>query len=98
MVDERTDNPDDRDGRELSSDELELVSGGASVGREQKTYVVQAGDTLSEIAEKYGTTTKKLSILNSDILISGVAERGIKVNDPSEYANYIFPGQVLRLS
>ena len=35
-----------------------------AVKKKQKTYTVKKGDTLSEIAEKFGTTVKKLATLN----------------------------------
>lgn len=35
-----------------------------AVKKKQKTYTVKKGDTLSEIAEKFGTSTKKLAALN----------------------------------
>ena len=82
---------------ELNLNDLEHVSGGASAEGARRTYIVQPGDTLSEIAAKYGTTTKKLSLLNADILIASAEERGIKISDPSEYADHIYAGQILRL-
>ena len=82
---------------DLNLNDLENVSGGASAGSDPRTYIVQEGDTLSEIALKYGTTTKKLALLNANTLIVGATERGVKPNDTTEYADYIFPGQVLRL-
>lgn len=39
-------------------------SGGQSVSKDTSTYVIQAGDTLSGIAQMYGTTTEKLQSLN----------------------------------
>lgn len=46
------------------------------------TYTVQPGDSLSSIAERYGTTWQAIFELNKD-----------KVSDP----DVIFPGQILRI-
>lgn len=40
-------------------------SGGQSVSKDTSTYVIQAGDTLSGIAQMFSTTTEKLQSLNS---------------------------------
>ena len=40
------------------------VKSGASDNQHSSTYVVQSGDTLSEIASKFGTTTQYLSRIN----------------------------------
>ena len=50
----------------------------------QETYTVQEGDTLSEIAEKYGISWKTLYDLNKNII----------GNNP----NIIKPGQILKLN
>ncbi len=39
-------------------------SGGTSSGKVEQTYTVKLGDTLSKIAEKYGTTHQKLASYN----------------------------------
>ena len=48
---------------ELKENEVLEVSGGA--GEQAFVYEVKSGDCLSVIAEKYGTTVKKLCELNS---------------------------------
>lgn len=43
-------------------------SGGKGGGAENpKTYVIEDGDTLSGVAEKFGVSTKRLERLNPDI-------------------------------
>ena len=49
---------------ELNENELVNVSGGA--GEQAFVYVIKSGDCLSVIAEKYGTTVKKLCELPGD--------------------------------
>lgn len=48
---------------ELNENELVNVSGGA--GEQAFVYVIKSGDCLSVLAEKYGTTVKKLCELNN---------------------------------
>lgn len=59
--------------------ELEDVSGGAAGGA-QYHYVV-TGDTLGAIAQKYGTTIKKILALNP------------RIDNP----NLIYAGEVIRV-
>ena len=82
---------------QLNLNDLEHVSGGASAHNNERIYIVQEGDTLSEIALKHGTTTKKLALLNEDLLIRAAQRHGVDPQDPSEYMNYIYAGQKLRL-
>ena len=62
----------------MMENELDSVSGGA--GLTAQYYVVEAGDTLSEIAVKFGTTVSKLlslnpRIKNPDLIYAGEAIR-----------------------
>ena len=58
---------------ELNENELINVNGGA--GQQAFVYVIKSGDCLSVIAEKYGTTVKKLcelnNIKNPDLIYAG---------------------------
>ena len=58
---------------ELNENELVNVSGGA--GEQAFVYVIKSGDCLSVLAEKYGTTGKKLcelnNIKNPDLIYAG---------------------------
>ena len=58
---------------ELNENELVNVSGGA--GEQAFVYIIKSGDCLSVIAEKYGTTVKKLcelnNIKNPDLIYAG---------------------------
>ena len=47
----------------LNENEIVEVSGGA--GNQAFVYIIKTGDCLSVIAEKYGTTVKKLCELNN---------------------------------
>ena len=57
----------------LNENEIVEVSGGA--GNQAFVYVIKSGDCLSVIAEKYGTTVKKLcelnNIKNPDLIYAG---------------------------
>lgn len=64
----------------MNENELETVAGGA--GLSSQYYVVQAGDTLSEIAVKFGTTVNKLMSLNPRI----------------KNANLIYAGEAIRIN
>lgn len=52
---------------ELTEEETEIVNGGASRST-AKYYVIQRGDTLTRIANRFGTTIKKLMELNPRII------------------------------
>ena len=51
--------------KKMMDNELDVVSGGAANG--SLYYRIAAGDTLGEIAAKYGTTAAKLVALNPNI-------------------------------
>lgn len=64
--------------KKMMDNELDNVSGGALLNNE--FYVVEPGDTLSEIAVKFGTSVKKLlalnpRITNADLIYAGEAIR-----------------------
>ena len=78
---------------EIKNEELNEVAGGtgsvdvaainvASGVASARTYTVQAGDNLTAIAAKFGTTWQAIYNNNRDI-----------ISDP----NKIFPGQVLKI-
>ena len=50
---------------ELNDEELGRVDGGAGTGA--LYYVIQKGDTLTRIANRFGTTIKKLMEMNPQI-------------------------------
>ncbi len=78
----------------LKDSELNNVAGGAASA---STYTVKKGDTLTSIAHKHGTTWRLLFALNEDLIVGTCKARGIEVKKYEDYANFIFPGQVLRL-
>ena len=51
--------------KKMMDNELDVVTGGAANG--SLYYRIAAGDTLGEIAAKYGTTVAKLVALNPNI-------------------------------
>lgn len=51
--------------KKMMDNELDNVSGGAANG--SLIYCIAAGDTLGDIAAKYGTTVAKLMALNPKI-------------------------------
>ena len=67
--------------KKMMDNELDNVSGGAGVT--DQYYVVEAGDTLSQIADKFGTTVIKLLFLNPRL-----------VKNP----NLIYAGETIRIS
>ena len=81
----------------LSLEDLKEVAGGTGDENEQKTYVVQAGDSLHSIAAAHGCTTVELALLNKDTIIKTAQAHGYYFDDPLQYANYIFEGEVLLL-
>lgn len=52
--------------KELNLDEMNEVAGGAA--GTYGVYVVRRGDTLSDIARKFHTTTATLVAMNSDLI------------------------------
>ncbi len=79
----------------VNDSNLEAVSGGAS--SKPSTYTVKAGDTLSGIAQKYGTTWRALFALNEQNIVSTAQRHGVQEARYDDYANHIYAGQVLRL-
>ena len=67
--------------KKMMDNELDNVSGGS--GLTDQYYVVEAGDTLSQIADKFGTTVIKLLFLNPRL-----------VKNP----NLIYAGETIRIS
>ena len=67
--------------KKMMDNELDNVSGGA--GLTDQYYVDEAGDTLSQIADKFGTTVIKLLFLNPRL-----------VKNP----NLIYAGETIRIS
>lgn len=67
--------------KKMMDNELDNVSGGA--GLTDRYYVVEVGDTLSHIADKFGTTVIKLLFLNPRL-----------VKNP----NLIYAGETIRIS
>ena len=51
--------------KKMMDNELDNISGGAANG--SLYYCIAAGDTLGDIAAKYGTTVNKLMALNPTI-------------------------------
>ena len=67
--------------KKMMDNELDNVSGGADLT--DQYYVVEAGDTLSQIADKFGTTVINLLFLNPRL-----------VKNP----NLIYAGETIRIS
>ena len=79
--------------KELNSNELTNVTGGATKTTTPKTYTVVVNDNLSKIAAKFNTTWQKLYELNKAMIDKDAKAHGVK----SHFENYIYPGQVLKL-
>ena len=79
----------------LNDSNLEQVSGGANSG--DAFYTVKPGDNLTRIAKTYGTTWRVLFALNEETIVNTAKARGVKVTKYDDYANFLFPGEVLRL-
>ena len=62
---------------------------------ELNTYTVQSGDSIHKIAKKFGLSAKDLAIVNQTVIIETAKEQGYQFDDVIEYANYLFPGEVL---
>ncbi len=61
------------------------------------TYTVQEGDSIHSIAEEYNITTKELAIINQIVIIETAKEQGYEFDDVLEYAEYLFPGEELKV-
>lgn len=61
---------------------LNINTGGEAAGAGANTYTVEAGDSLSKIAAKYGTNWKAIFDANRD-----------QISDPDK----IFPGQEIKI-
>ncbi|MGH3913513.1 MAG: LysM peptidoglycan-binding domain-containing protein [Pseudonocardiaceae bacterium] len=60
------------------------------------TYIVQRGDTLSEIAERFGVTLQNLIRANPQIPNPDLIHPGEVINIPARYRTYIVqPGDTL---
>ena len=59
------------------------------------TYTVQAGDSLHSIAEEFGIPTRDLIVCNQTVIMETAKANGYEFDDVSEYAKYLFPGEVL---
>jgi LysM domain. len=77
----------------LNFNDLEQVNGGA--GAAFFTHIVQAGDTLSGIAKKYGCSVEKVFMNNRETIIETAKSHGVHCDKEEDYANYIYPGEVL---
>ena len=80
----------------LNLNELEQVNGGAANGAEPFfKHVVKEGDTVWAIAEKYGCSVEKGFMANMETIINTAKSHGVKCDNEIDYANYIYPGEVL---
>ena len=79
----------------LNDSNLEQVSGGANSG--DALYTVKSGDNLTRIAKTYGTTWRVLFALNEETIVNTAKAHGVKLTKYDDYANFLFPGEVLRL-
>ena len=77
---------------EIKLNDLNNIAGGAG-GDIPATYTVVPGDNLSKIAAKFKTTWKKLYELNKEMIDRDAKAHGVKSN----FQDYIYPGQVLKL-
>ena len=59
----------DKNKKALNDDELEGISGGSTIIEQYRDiiHIVQPGETLSGIAQKYGTTVAAILKLNPNI-------------------------------
>ena len=87
----------------LNLNDLEQVSGGndgmgsyapANV-KTGTNYVIKAGDTLSAIARKYGSTVNKIFEANKEVIIAEANKHGVVCNNVNDYANHIWPGTAI---
>ena len=91
----------DLENMKLDLDDLESVSGGVELTMENSpaagTYIVQEGDSLHSIAEKFGMSTKILFINNMPVIIKAANEHGYTSLNPVDYAEKVYPGTVLQV-
>lgn len=59
------------------------------------SYTVQSGDSIHSIAKAHGISTKDLCILNQVVIIETAKSHGYEFEDVTEYAKYLYPGEVL---
>ena len=81
----------------INFNELEQVNGGAAAGVTFFTHVVQEGDTIWGIANKYGCSVEKVFMNNMKTIIETAQSHGVKCDKDEDYANYIYPGEVLHI-
>ena len=77
----------------LNDNQLENVSGGTS--GEPAVYIIQEGDTLSSIAERYGTTSRNLLVMNAEVIKAAAEKHGIVFESLEMYENCIYPGTII---
>ena len=70
---------------------------GAGNGSIPASYIVQEGDTLYIIAEKFGLVPEEIAELNKELMINTAIENGYSYVGDYDYAEYIFPGEELVL-
>ena len=79
---------------ELDQNELNGVVGGADSKKSiPDYYIVQPGDCLSTIAQKFNTTWQELYRINQKEIDATAKAHGVKSN----FQNYIYPNQKLKL-
>ena len=79
----------------LKDSELAGVAGGAS--KNANTSTVKTGDTLGSIAHAHDTTWRLLFALNEATIVNTAKAHGVEVKEHDKYADFIYPGEVLRL-
>jgi LysM repeat protein len=93
----KPDNPLRKEGNqmaELDQNELNGVVGGADNKKNiPDYYIVQPGDCLSTIAQKFNTTWQELYRINKKEIDETAKAHGVKSN----FQNYIYPNQKLKL-
>lgn len=70
---------------------------GAGNGSIPASYIVQEGDTLYIIAEKFGLVPEEIAELNKELMINTAIENGYSYVGDYDYAEYIFPDEELVL-
>ena len=68
---------------------------GRTVDGPYVSYTVQSGDSIHSIAKAHGISTKDLCILNQVVIIETAKSHGYEFEDVTEYAKYLYPGEVL---